>query len=167
MQKYKEFSPTQFDPKGLNADRYDIGEFLVVPVSRNRDSGPLEESNFNAALLELGGESELVQVHRFGHWGNGWFELILVDPTSDKAIVAEEIEASLEDYPVLDDSDFSAREWEAAEEYYANMSLRERMEVCQEYGESIFAARASSLSEFARRASSAHQRICDRSVSNY
>jgi hypothetical protein len=71
----------------------------------------LEESNFAAALRILGGESDTVEVHRFGHWGPGWYEVILVHP--DRAGDAEEIEASLEDYPVLDDTDLSEREHEA------------------------------------------------------
>lgn len=111
MQRYSEFRPTQFDPRGLSLDEQQ--EWLVLPVAQNRDSGPLEQSNFAVALESLGGESDVVQVHRFGHWANGWFEIIIVDPADKRAVtIAEDIERALEDYPVLDDSDFSEREHE-------------------------------------------------------
>ena len=114
MIRYKEFRPTQFDSKGLAADRLNIGEFYVLPCIRTRDSEVLEESNFHSALRMLGGESEEIQVHRFGHWGPGWFELILINPNAeDKVKIAEEIESALADYPILDEMDFSEREEEA------------------------------------------------------
>jgi len=114
MQRYKEFSPTPFDAKGLGLP--DQGNWLVVPCSRTRDSVPFEESNFAAALEMLGGESDTVEVHRFGHWGPGWFEIIIVDPDSPAATIAGDIETRLGDYPVLDDDDLSEREAEEAGE---------------------------------------------------
>lgn len=118
MQTYKEFRPTQFDSKGLCGESRGISEFLVVPVKQTRDSGPFEQSNFAVALKLLGGESDTVQVHRFRHWGPGWFEIVLVNPTDAKRVkVAEEIEYSLADYPILDEDDLSNREWEAINQY--------------------------------------------------
>lgn len=108
MKTYGEWSPTPFDPKGSHLP--DKADWLVVPVMRTRDSGPLDESNFEAALKELGGESKKVEVHRFGHWGPGWIEIIIVHPS--KREKAEEIEASLENYPVLDEDDLNKKEWE-------------------------------------------------------
>ena len=113
MQTYKEFAPTGFDPKGLNATENGIEDFLVV-LSHSRDSGILEESNWETALTMLGGESTTVQVHRFGHWACGWFELILVDPNSEQAEIAQEITDSIESYPVLDEQDLSQREYDFA-----------------------------------------------------
>jgi hypothetical protein len=56
-------------------------------------------------------------VHRFGHWGPGWFEIVLIDPADTNAVkIAEECEASLADYPVLDDMDFSEEETAEANE---------------------------------------------------
>lgn len=111
MQTYSEFQPTGFDPKGaFLPERQD---WLVVPVSQNRDSGPLAESNFASALAMLGGESDNVEVHRFGHWGTGWFEIIIINPNHAPSVkIANEIESSLENYPVLDDEDHSKREHE-------------------------------------------------------
>lgn len=150
MQTYKEYRPTGFDPKGLNGESNGISDFLVIPCGRNRDSRCLEESNFHAALAMLGGESEPVsdddngpvQIHRFGHWACGWFEIILVKPGTPQAAMAEVIEAKLENYPVLDDDDYSSREFEAAEETWKNCyNVKERVEMLQEQGLCIYAAR--------------------------
>lgn len=112
MRTYAQFRPTGFDASGLALpDRQD---WLVAPVSQTRDSEALDQSNFATALSRLGGESETIEVHRFGHWGPGWFEIILIDPSDTARVeVAESIESSLEDYPVLDEMDLSNREYAA------------------------------------------------------
>jgi hypothetical protein len=143
MKRYRDFQPTGFDPKGLAL--YDQQDWYVVPnCGRNRDSGP-EESNFFVALKMLGGESETVEVHRFGHWACGWFEIIIVNPDSPQAAIAEDIERCLAEYPLLDDDDFSEREWNEASEYWYRLSLNDRMELCREHGASIFAARRDTI----------------------
>lgn len=116
LQKYKDFAPTGFDARGLNADDTGIGEFRVL-LSRTRDSDALEESNFRVALKSLGGESEHVQVHRFNHWACGWFELLLVSPNAPDEIRKEagKITSSLSEYPILDEMDFSGLEIEYGE----------------------------------------------------
>lgn len=144
MKTYSTHQPTGFDPKG--AFLPDRQLWLVLPVSRTRDSGCLDESNFAAAVKLLGGESETVEIHRFGHWGPGWYEIILIDPLDAAAVkVGEEIESALADYPILNEEDFSEREWNLAAETWANMSVRERVEILQERGGSIFAARRDEL----------------------
>lgn len=141
MQRYKDHRPTEFDRKG--AFLHEQGEWLVVPVIQTRDSRSLERSNFETALAMLGDESETVEVHRFGHWGPGWYEIIIVNPDDkDKVKIAKEIEAKLEGYPVLDEDDFSEREWEEANEVWCNCyDLQERIELCAENNISIFATR--------------------------
>ena len=142
MIRYRDYSPTPVDPKGLLGEYHNIDDFWVVPVSRTRDTGPFYDSNFEAALAMLGGESQDVQVHRFGHWGPGWFEIILVNPANaEKVKIAEEIEASLEEYPLLDETDFCSREWEAKLDSWRWYSLQDRVDLCRKAGASIFAAR--------------------------
>ena len=147
MQQYKDFAPTCFDPKGHMLD--DRQNWYVLPVSRTRDSGVFAESNFETALEIVGGErANVIEVHRFGHWGPGWFEIIIVNPRAGKTMKkAMEIECSLADYPVLDDEDFSRREWEEMEDTWENMPLAERMELCEKTGNSIFAARRDEIPE--------------------
>ena len=108
MRQYKDFQPTGFDCKGLGLP--DKQDWYVAPVSRTRDSGCLDESNFAAALRILGGESETCEVHRFGHWGPGWYEIIIVSP--ERLEELEELESGLENSCVLDDDDLSTREHE-------------------------------------------------------
>lgn len=107
---YSQWSPTAHDARGLGLD--DKQDWLVVGVMRTRDSGPLDESNFTAVLKALGGESDTVEVHRFGHWGPGWFEIVLVHP--QHADAATKLEDALAYYPVLDENDLYEREHEAA-----------------------------------------------------
>ena len=119
--RYSEWSPTQFDTHGLGLE--DRQMWLVCPVMKTRDSGPLEESNFDAALAILGGESETVEVHSFNHWACGHFEIILCHPDLEEKV--DEIQSALEDYPVLDEEDYSRREWEEFERSWDDWGWRD------------------------------------------
>ena len=103
-------------------------EWLVF-LTQTRDSDHLTESNFAAALKTLGGESETVEIVRFGHWAVGWVEHLFVHP-SRKAEVAA-IEAQLEDYPALDEDDWSQRESDAAFESWVQFGCDEFAEALQ------------------------------------
>lgn len=106
IQTYKQFTPSTHDARGLGLpDRQD---WLVCPVTQSRDSEALERSNFRVAVRRLGGESETVEVHRFGHWACGWFEILLVAPS--RLPDAQGLAESLDDYPVLDEMDLSELE---------------------------------------------------------
>lgn len=121
MKRYAKWAPTAFDIKGLNAE--DAGEdgesradWFVAPVSITRDTPPgsLDRSNWEvlkAQLSALPGED--FEVHRFGHWACGWFEIILVRPGTKAAEVAQAAEDKIADYPALNEDDWSQREWEA------------------------------------------------------
>jgi hypothetical protein len=149
MEQYRNWSPTAFDPKGLNGDANDVSDWYVVPCIRTRDSRELEASNFETALEMLGGEGQDVQVHRFGHWGPGWFEIILVRPECKAYVEAVDIESNLEDYPVLDEEDYSRREYEAAADLWESSDVGDRVHYIKRHGcgehVSIFAARRSEL----------------------
>ena len=127
LQPYNDYQPTGFDAKGLESER--IGPARVL-LQQTRDSGCLDQSNFYCSLAMLGGESEFVQVHRFGHWGCGWVELLLILEAAPDEIkeTAAEIACSLEDYPILDEGDLSDRECQEAGEYWENMSGDKRIE---------------------------------------
>ena len=113
MKRYGKYSPTQFDDAG--AFLPDRSDWFVLSVSQTRDSGPLDQSNFATAqqiLTDGREEPEDFEVHRFGHWGPGWFELILIRPGTRAEELARGIESRMESYPVLDEEDYCAREWE-------------------------------------------------------
>ena len=132
MIAYSEFRPTPFDVRGYAL--FDRADWFVAPVCRNRDSGPLDESNFAVALKLMGGKSETVEVRRFGHWGPGWFEIILVAPESMAHYQCVVIESSLADYPILDEMDFSKREQDEAEEVWRNCYRpKERIEYIRQH----------------------------------
>ena len=120
MKTYKEFRPTGFDSHIEIPGDEDRESWLVLPCGRNRDSDCLDESNFHSALKSLEGEGEDVEVHRFGHWACGWFEIIIARPDTKAAKEAADIEAALADYPILDENDYSERETEAANETWRN-----------------------------------------------
>lgn len=133
LQTYASFSPSPFDHAG--AFLPDRRDWLLAPISRTRDSDCLNESNFEECLAALGGESEDVEVHRFGHWGPGWFEIILIRPDSPAQRIAEDIADALANYPVINDEDFSRREWEAYEEAWNNWGHKEFVDrVADEFG---------------------------------
>ena len=97
-----------------------IGEMYYdyyVLLYRTRDSGLVEESNFWSALKALNGESKTVKVVRAKHWLCGWVEMILIHESDKESIdKGNEIEKALENYPILDEDDFFARESEKREE---------------------------------------------------
>lgn len=106
---------------GVNAEDEHLLDWYMV-CGRSRDSNTLEESNFASMLRLLGDEQEgKVAVVRIGHWAVGWIEEILINPAHpDTVCIAQQALDSLENYPVLDDDDFSSREWEEWEETYEN-----------------------------------------------
>ncbi len=111
MQRYSEFRPTNFDKRGINLP--DRRNWLVIPVAHSRDSDTLAESNFRVTeqlLGKLDPEGGDHEIHRFGHWACGWFEIILVKPNTDCAAEGAIIEGLLADHPILNESDYSERE---------------------------------------------------------
>ncbi len=107
--EYRDHVPTALD-RHIRLDERE--DWLVAPVSQSRDSSARERANFDAMLEDLGGESESVEVHRFGHWGPGWYEIILVKPTDIMRRALEEWQRCLENYPIVDESLVSEYEWE-------------------------------------------------------
>ena len=110
---YSEFKPTQFDSHIAIEDRED---WIVVPVTQHRDSGCFDKSNFATAQKILAdGDTE---IHRFGHWGHGWYEILIAAPTLAEKV--DEIEYALANNSVLDENDLSERESEAMQNDWNN-----------------------------------------------
>ena len=106
-------------------------------IGQNRDSSALDRSNFAAMLTALGGESDIVTVVRESHWAVGWVEWIAIEADgsaeSDTALqIADELAASLEDYPVLDENAWSELEWEEAACHWDRLSPRDRVQWAME-----------------------------------
>jgi hypothetical protein len=117
FQRFADYRPTAMDQRGLGADGQE--DWLVVPMSRQpKISTLLEDSNWDAlvALIEAADpESEDHEIHYFGHWTSD-FEIIVVRPHSAAHVAAADAICALSEYLVLDESDYSERESEAAYE---------------------------------------------------
>jgi hypothetical protein len=127
MRTYGEFRPTGFDQAGLGLD--DRQDWLVAPVGTNRDADVVTRSNWEvvtADIREAGAEAQ--EIHRFGHWGPGWFEICLVRPGSGAAECARDWEAALADYPVASDDHLSELAMQEANEAWQHERTRDRLE---------------------------------------
>lgn len=133
-----------------------VGDYVIL--TQHRDSDALERSNWRTAVRALnaefyGGGDDCfpdrpdVYEWRAGHWGVGWIEYLCVraDAPDDVLIAAAEIVASLEDFPCLDESDYSELEYEEACETWERESTRGRLGLLEGTGISIFAARRDEL----------------------
>lgn len=116
-ERFGDSRPTGFDRRhGSFADSEPHAQWYVV-LGQNRDSQALDKSNFECAtdILKACGE-DAYHIHRFGHWGCGWYEVLIVNNENEKACMeADNLLIALSDYPVLDDEHFSAKECEMGE----------------------------------------------------
>lgn len=136
MKTYAEFSPSVGAARGLGLP--DRQNWLVAPVTTNRDADCLQRSNWEVVTRDLQGfgvdageDNPSVEIHRFGHWACGWFEICLVRPGSPAEVKAGGWEDCLSDYPVASDSHFSDLEWTETADYWARMGLSERRLECE------------------------------------
>lgn len=98
----------------------DLGRTWAITFSKHRDSELLQQSNFDTVKADL--EKRFprdVRDERFDHWAVGWIDHLLVRMLDRNGKVTKAGKAVIEwknrkeDYPVLDDEDYSRRELEA------------------------------------------------------
>jgi hypothetical protein len=152
MKTYASFAPTGFDARGLALP--DRQNWLVAPVSTNRDADALTRSNWEVVTSGLAQFGLDVETHEFGHWACGWFRICLVRPGTPAAESAESWESALADYPVASDDHFSDLETAETAEYWASLSLDSRRAECER-------ARVSKLAAY-RNASNLPDRLWER-----
>jgi len=139
METYKDHKPTGLD-RHINLPERD--DWLIVAF-HTRESDNLEESNWQVfmdklspaeglANLEQGSEEAPAEVHRFGHWACGWYEVILVKPNSWQEAVAKDLWHSLEDYPLLNEEDYCQRCFDDAVDAWNDLSPEEKQEAWEE-----------------------------------
>jgi len=128
---------------GSSAYWGDYGHWLIASAI-TRDSNCLERSNFRCiekalkalpAVKEWQGEFTPVTIERFSHWAVGWCDYLVIDPECKPAVeLAESIRAGLENYPVVDDDDFSELEADEANETWRNCYRpKERVEYIRKH----------------------------------
>jgi len=98
----------------------DLGRTWAITFSKHRDSGLLEQSNYDTVKGDLKKKfPKDVSDERFNHWAVGWIDHLLVRMLDSKGKVTKAGKAVLEwkdrekGYPVLDEEDYSRRELEA------------------------------------------------------
>jgi hypothetical protein len=107
-------------------DQPDDAEDFAIVYTVNRDSGLLAQSNAEqiAEALAPFPDDAIPQRHR--HWACGWIDGYAIRVGSEAWKVYTDLVARLEDYPVLDETDYSKREYDATlenierEGHYAN-----------------------------------------------
>lgn len=141
---YSGHTPTPWDGHICS----ELDSFYIGPCTQQRDSNTLERCNFEAmteAVLNVA-QHEETEVHRFGHWACGWYEMLLIHPTDTEALkIASRLSASLEQYGSLDDDKLSAMELDEACKTWENWSISDRVYALDRFGLSIFAARRDEL----------------------
>lgn len=144
---------TSEDPAVGGAHNYmgtDFSEYYVLML-QTRDSDHLEQSNFATAEALLEAIPDPVDwphedapswiSTRTNHWAVGWCDWLMIHEDAEAHLrEGDRIRGKLEDYPVLDDDDYSQREYDDIVETWGAMSLRDRAKYLGE-GESIFAIR--------------------------
>lgn len=104
-------------------ERPENDEDWAIVYTSNRDSGLIDESNesvINAALKPFAQEDDPdVVFERHSHWAVGYVDGFSIRVRKDGKLTPaflaySELKLSLDNYPVLDDEDYSAREYEAA-----------------------------------------------------
>lgn len=101
-----------------------------VFLGRHRDSGVLDNSNFDKGLEAIGGTkpNDKVRVVRESHWAVGWVEWIAIHESQAEVLQeAEKLLCALEAYPVIDDEDFSQRQTEEAQGVWERMRVADRI----------------------------------------
>ena len=109
------------------ARELDAPDDWTIVYTHHRDSRLLEQSN--AAAIEdalrpflEAEEPDIIEEHH-GHWACGWIDGFAIRVFRDGEITCafrayQEIVDRLDDYPVLDDEDYSRREYEATLENF-------------------------------------------------
>ena len=107
------------------------GNWLVV-MTTNRDADCLTRSNFRSMVQLLGGKAtdgakgsceinSNLAIEEATHWACGWVQYLVLNPAAGELVqTAKENLQRLENYPVLDEEDFSNLEMEEANEIWAN-----------------------------------------------
>lgn len=100
-------------------DRPDDSDDFCIYHLNHRDSGLLVQSNADAIRQALEPFENDVRLETFSHWAVGWIDAVAVrvvghdsKETRSYRILCETIDR-LSEYPILDESDYSEREYEA------------------------------------------------------
>ena len=134
---------TLLEAHGKDASYWgDYPDWIIVHTI-TRDSDLLARSNWESFINELNGiDTDTWAVERSNHWAVGWVDYLAVAPGSEAQQSADQLNARIEEYPVLDEEAYSAAEWQATADLWDEMTIKDRIDELAYRGECIFAARA-------------------------
>lgn len=145
----KTYNQLMNEAKNASFSKTDKGDWLVAPCSTKRDASVLVSANFSAMLKVLkSGEFEIL---RHSHWAVGWVEIVIVRPGTESERVCKEIEDGLNDYPVVDDGEFSIFENEEVRAIWKGKNLSDRIELINNHNENAIKHGNKTVSIFASR----------------
>lgn len=104
----------------------DGDEWFVTGIYRTRDSGILENCNFEAAVKQIEKAGGELFIDHAGHWACGWLDSLCIkvgDEIAYKEVT--DILACLADYPILDDEAVSEAETKDEQEQWEDFGARE------------------------------------------
>ena len=112
----------------------DLNVWGFAPFGKHRDSDLLQESNFDVALKELKRVSgKSVEVMHTNHWAVGWYDHIMVRTTAKKTMEKVlELCNRLDNYPILNEEDYSEREFNQACDAYDQWARSSVAQIAQE-----------------------------------
>lgn len=104
--------PSAFDSwDNYMGEKPDTSLYLVL--ARNRDSSIATNCNWDSAKSMFDDAELDYTITHVGHWLCGWVEYLSVSRNDSEAFkMGEEIDASLSDYPILDEEELCRREHE-------------------------------------------------------
>lgn len=120
----------------LYAGNLDLSYWGFTPLGKHRDSDLLDQSNYDYALEALkDADPDAVDEIHSSHFAVGWYDNLMVDTRNEKVLqcLAELLER-LENYPILDESDLSQREWNQAQVAYDDWAAWDVRKMIEEAG---------------------------------
>lgn len=117
----------------------DLSDYYVAYAARV-DGSLVRRANLLAFKSLLQGHTRTGYIH---HWAGGSIEYLLVheDAPEDVLQALQDAHDDLRAYPVLDDVLWADMEADAIGELWDDMPLHERVDICRDAGDSVFAAR--------------------------
>lgn len=122
-------------------------DWLVV-YAVHRESDCLSRSNYRCLVASLAGDkfklagakgcqtlTDDVAIEEASHWAAGWVQYLVINPANTELVAkAEKLLEKIDDYPVLDDSDYSELETEEADKVWKNCyRLKDRIAYIREH----------------------------------
>jgi hypothetical protein len=111
-----------------------------LAIGQSRDSDLIEKSNYRVVLSQLNekfpADPETEQIDwedaHESHWAVGWVETIIINPANQALVdFFLEIKAQLENYPILDESDWSNLEVEEHDEHHQEYPNTDECSICE------------------------------------